>query len=133
MRALVIWRDDYLREKATGKISSRPSSPISDEEDVVKDESAPQQEPSTSSSWVQWWKRSRRTKNDGRPELNNVASSPAGDVVRESPNLDCSLLNILEIRTQSQTYPPSRLCTCSAFHSNSAACSRNHTLVNECF
>ncbi|KAJ7167559.1 nuclear elongation and deformation protein 1 [Mycena filopes] len=103
MAALVLWRDALVKQ-ATQGIPIRPTSPMSDEEDAAKsvpdtpteDESDPhlrygrsKSEPPeaalnggkpTSSSWVQWWSRSKRgptpTTKDDRPPLPWTASAP---------------------------------------------------------
>ncbi|KAJ7129323.1 Lipin/Ned1/Smp2-domain-containing protein [Mycena epipterygia] len=87
MDALVLWRDALLKQTTDG-IPLRPTSPTSDEEDAKsvpgtpgdddeerhrhdRSKSAPpEQDPKgkpTSSSWVQWWSRSKRGKSDGPP------------------------------------------------------------------
>ncbi|KAJ7632102.1 Lipin/Ned1/Smp2-domain-containing protein [Mycena rosella] len=103
MDALVLWRDALVKQTTDG-IPLRPTSPASDEEDAksVPDtpsddeeqrqrhnrskseppEQAPKGKP-TSSSWVQWWSRSKRGQTEGppgkedRPHLPSTASAPA--------------------------------------------------------
>lgn len=109
MRALVIWRDAYLQRQASEDIDERPSSPLSDEDEGAKSgeeegtstlaespsfhnsraQSEPPEtpgqsaKPPTSSSWVQWWSRSRRTQEKSeRPSLKGTASAPSADIVR---------------------------------------------------
>ncbi|KAJ7498584.1 Lipin/Ned1/Smp2-domain-containing protein [Mycena latifolia] len=101
MDALVLWRDALVKQTTYG-IPLRPTSPAPDEEDVksVPDtppadeeqqkhnrskseppEQAPKGKP-TSSSWVQWWSRSRRGQTEGppikddRPPLPSTFSAP---------------------------------------------------------
>ncbi|KAJ7682441.1 LNS2-domain-containing protein [Mycena polygramma] len=102
MDALVLWRDALVRQTTDG-IPLRPTSPASDEDDTKSAPDSPieEEEPErrlerskseppeptptaagkpTSSSWVQWWSRSKRegtpaTKED-RPPLPWSASAP---------------------------------------------------------
>ncbi|KAJ6466693.1 LNS2-domain-containing protein [Mycena vitilis] len=117
MDALVLWRDALVRQTTDG-IPIRPTSPASDEDDTksapdspIEEEEPerrlersksepPEQTPTaagkpTSSSWVQWWSRSKRegapaTKED-RPPLPWSASAPnASDTqlpLRASPGI----------------------------------------------
>ncbi|KAJ7591588.1 nuclear elongation and deformation protein 1 [Mycena floridula] len=91
MRALVVWRDTYLRRHPPSEVLTRPSSPSSEEDDGKSGDEEPMNprptasssrdnngaKPPTSSSWVQWWSRSKRNKGDQRPELKGTASAPA--------------------------------------------------------
>lgn len=88
-RALVLWRTAYIESHAPGDISPpRASSPFSEDEGLRSGDDdaldAPSftseleepatAKPPTSSSWVQWWNRSRRK---DRPELKPMASEPS--------------------------------------------------------
>ncbi|KAJ7930124.1 nuclear elongation and deformation protein 1 [Mycena leptocephala] len=88
MDALVLWRDALVKQ-TTSDAKSVPDSPIEEEEDEPPRrpdrakseplEQAPTGKP-TSSSWVQWWSRSKQgnksvTKDD-RPPLSWTASAP---------------------------------------------------------
>ncbi|KAJ6538468.1 LNS2-domain-containing protein [Mycena vulgaris] len=101
MDAVVLWRDALLRQTTDG-IPLRPTSPASDEEDAKsvpdtpedeeeqrqrhnRSKSEPPEQPPkgkpTSSSWVQWWSRSKRhtegpPKKEDRPHLPWTASAP---------------------------------------------------------
>jgi phosphatidate phosphatase LPIN len=100
MDALVLWRDALVKQTTDG-IPLRPTSPASDDESLPATpppddedqrqmhnrskseppEQAPKGKP-TSSSWVQWWSRSKRgqtegpTMKDDRPHLPSTASAP---------------------------------------------------------
>ncbi|KAF9031796.1 LNS2-domain-containing protein [Hymenopellis radicata] len=102
MPALRIWRSSYLEMRDAG-IVTRPSSPLSDDEDGAKsggeeledkDKLIPgkseTRKPPTSSSWVQWWSRSRRdnakkAKTD-RPALKESVSAPLEDETKDTPH-----------------------------------------------
>ncbi|KAJ7126377.1 nuclear elongation and deformation protein 1 [Mycena crocata] len=102
MDALVLWRNALVQQTTNG-IPLRPTSPASDEEDAksvpdtptedeeqrqryTRSKSEPPEQATngkpTSSSWVQWWNRSKRGKtegptiNDERPHLPWVSSAP---------------------------------------------------------
>ncbi|PBL02970.1 LNS2-domain-containing protein [Armillaria gallica] len=95
VQALRLWRNAYLLQRDTGITPTRPSSPLSDDDEAVKpgvngsssnSETTPagNRKPPTSSSWVQWWSRSRRgtpsntssNGKPGRPELRESVSVP---------------------------------------------------------
>ncbi|KAJ6539705.1 Lipin/Ned1/Smp2-domain-containing protein [Mycena capillaripes] len=119
MDALVLWRDALVKQSTDG-IPLRPTSPASDEEDTKSvpgtptDEEEPQRrfersksEPPeaaptgkpTSSSWVQWWSRSKRdaapTTKDDRPPLPWTASEPNGSETK-----------LLAVKRTSSDIPP---------------------------
>jgi phosphatidate phosphatase LPIN len=94
--ALVLWRDALVKQTTDG-IPLRPTSPTSSVPDTPVDEEEPDQrrdraksEPPeqaptvagkpTSSSWVQWWSRSKQQPaavgKDDRPPLSWAASAP---------------------------------------------------------
>ncbi|KAI0375900.1 LNS2-domain-containing protein [Pilatotrama ljubarskyi] len=105
MDALVTWRDSALRDKHS-HLSSRPTSPspISEDEAVKSEgdepdleerrpkrsvtaignetsaDSSPGRAP-TSSSWVRWWSRSRRTETS-RPDLSHTNSEPSAAKIK---------------------------------------------------
>ncbi len=104
MPALMIWRSSYLEMREAG-IVTRPSSPLSDDEDCAKsggegvedkDKLTPSEtrKPPTSSSWVQWWSRSRRDNAKkamtDRPALKETASVPLEDENKVCSNSNCS-------------------------------------------
>lgn len=154
MDALILWRDATLREKAAG-LPTRPSSPLSEansEEAVKSDEAASddrllhnrsQSEPvekapgsdasgkPTSSSWVQWWSRSRTNSSKdvngaqaGRPALPNTASSPAASTVSLLKFVPLNVyLVVAETRESTQWHAqnvegntPCRIRSCSPFY-----------------
>ncbi|KAJ6572586.1 Lipin/Ned1/Smp2-domain-containing protein [Mycena sp. CBHHK59/15] len=111
MDALVLWRDTLIRQRSDG-IPLRPTSPASDEEDAkVPPDTPTEEDPErqnhnrskseppelatngkpTSSSWVQWWSRSRRGKTEGaagkdeRPPLPWMASAPNSSDAKQLP------------------------------------------------
>lgn len=103
MSALKLWRTEYKIERDAG-LPTRPSSPSSEDDEGFKsgddelDEMsagarAELRKPPTSSSWVQWWSRSRRDnaskiKAIDRPTLKESSSVPLVDNI---PNV-CTLV-----------------------------------------
>ncbi|KAK0206929.1 nuclear elongation and deformation protein 1 [Desarmillaria ectypa] len=91
VQALRLWRNEYLRQRDIGMTPTRPSSPLSDDDEAVKSrisdssgvsETTPtgNRKPPTSSSWVQWWSRSRR----GTPSSTPSNGKPGSPELRES-------------------------------------------------
>ncbi|KAF9006636.1 Lipin/Ned1/Smp2-domain-containing protein [Cyathus striatus] len=94
MDSLIHWREAALQYRENAALPSRPVSPMSDDEErpptpsslsateeLKEDEATQSRKKPTSSSWVQWWSRSRRQDNEAknkgdRPELRGTASEP---------------------------------------------------------
>ncbi|KAF7352457.1 Nuclear elongation and deformation protein 1 [Mycena venus] len=138
MDALVLWRDALVKQTTEG-IPLRPTSPASSAPDTPVDEDEPEPrridrakseppEPApttgkpTSSSWVQWWSRSKQkptpTGKDERPPLPWTASAPdASDtkltpqkrVLSEIPPADSAPSPSTPVQRPTQVPPPKPL------------------------
>ncbi|KAI9068467.1 LNS2-domain-containing protein [Trametes sanguinea] len=117
MDALVTWRESALRDKQSSHLSSRPTSPqpLSEDEAIKSEGDEPSSEDRrpkrsataignetaadsatgrapTSSSWVRWWSRSRRTEAT-RPDLSHTNSEPSTAALQtaEAPEATVSM------------------------------------------